>query len=278
MFLQYSIVVFLGLMFGSLLNVIVNRMILMENEYLANIAVSLSKEVNDNVKEFLKKYSGYTLFKPNSTCPECGHEIRFYENIPVLSYLFLRGKCSSCKAGISVQYPLIEFLTMVIFTATYYYYGFSYEFLLHVSLFYFLFALCLTDIKARLIFDSYLIFVFALGFLTSSLVSYENGYWSFINAISVYFGLFVFISLFENIFKSGEVSFGRGDIKLIGALSVWLSLVDVMYMVIFSCLFGFAAFVLRFLFFKGSMRDYMPFAPSIVLGFLVVYFCDFNFI
>jgi len=276
-FIGFLIVGFFGLFMGSFLNVLVNRMIIMENNYLAGIAKDLSEKVTDDVSVFLSKYSGYTLFKPDSSCPNCGHKIKFYENIPILSYIFLRGKCSSCKDKISVQYPLIEFISTILFLSSYYFYGFSYEFVTHSILLYMLFALSISDVKSRLIFDSYLLIIFVTGFFNSSITGYESAFDGFTLSVLVYFGLFCFISIFEALFKNGDISFGRGDIKLIGVLSIWFtSLMDVMMMLIASCLFGFLYILIASLLKKIKVGDYVPFGPSIAIGFLVEYYFNIS--
>src|SRR3990167_2280497 len=97
-----------GLCIGSFLNVVIHRMPLMlERSWRAESAEMLGVEVEAG--------EPIGLSRPRSRCPACGHAIRWYENIPVLSYLWLRGRCSACKAPISVRYPLVEIFTAVLF-------------------------------------------------------------------------------------------------------------------------------------------------------------------
>jgi len=111
--LQWGIIIFLGLIIGSLLNVINNRTPLMmayENaKFIKNNCIKATKEVEDT----LLKYKNFNLFFPSSRCPKCNKEIKFYQNIPIISYLFLLGKCSNCKTKISLEYPLVEALTLL---------------------------------------------------------------------------------------------------------------------------------------------------------------------
>ena len=91
-----------GLMVGSFLNVVIHRLpVMMERDWKAQCRQYMEQAPSE-------EDSGLSLAKPRSRCPDCGHAIRFYENIPVLSYLWLRGKCRYCKEPISIQYPLVE--------------------------------------------------------------------------------------------------------------------------------------------------------------------------
>ena len=94
----------LGLLMGSFLNVVIYRLPkMLERQWAAECQQMLGKEA--------EQLETFNLMLPRSRCPSCGHQITWYENIPVLSYLFLRGKCSACSAGISVRYPLVELVT-----------------------------------------------------------------------------------------------------------------------------------------------------------------------
>ena len=104
----------LGLCVGSFLNVVIHRLPkMLEQQWKLDAAYTLGQELKDpNPADGAEQL---TLSKPASRCPACGHQIRWYENIPVVSWLVLRGKCSACDAGISVRYPLIELLTAALF-------------------------------------------------------------------------------------------------------------------------------------------------------------------
>ena len=98
-----------GLMVGSFLNVVIHRLpVMMEREWHSQCRDLLELEAPSDNKE------AYSLVRPRSRCPDCGHQISALENIPILSYLVLGGKCSSCKTRISPQYPLVELFTAVV--------------------------------------------------------------------------------------------------------------------------------------------------------------------
>ncbi len=108
----------LGLMVGSFLNVVIHRLpLMMERDWQA--------QSRDYLGESPGEETPLTLAMPASRCPHCSHRIRFYENIPVLSYLWLRGKCSSCQTSISTRYPLIELLTGVLSLVVAWHFGFG---------------------------------------------------------------------------------------------------------------------------------------------------------
>jgi leader peptidase (prepilin peptidase)/N-methyltransferase len=114
----------LGLLVGSFLNVVIYRLPkMMERDWRLQCIEFLGP---DNVSEAAKKIDGpakFNLVTPNSTCPHCGHKIKPWENIPVISYLFLRGRCSSCSAHISLRYPVIELVTGVLSVISVYTFG-----------------------------------------------------------------------------------------------------------------------------------------------------------
>jgi len=108
----YVTISLISLTVGSFLNVVIYRMPkMMEYSWYQDCREFLAEEV---VNIEAKKLTAMTLSKPDSTCPSCGHKIRFYENIPVLSWLWLKGKCGACTNRISARYPLVELATMLL--------------------------------------------------------------------------------------------------------------------------------------------------------------------
>ena len=117
-FVTFSVI--FGLMVGSFFNVVIHRLPkMMEREWHANCLELQGKEVPEQTK--------YTIVTPRSACPSCGHEITALENIPIISYLILGGKCKGCKAKISMRYPLVEALTGALIGAVAYKYGYTYS-------------------------------------------------------------------------------------------------------------------------------------------------------
>jgi len=109
--LQAALGGLLGLLIGSFLNVVIYRLPkMMERQWAAECA-----ELTGQQADAAAPTEKFNLLVPRSRCQHCGHQIRWYENVPVLSYLFLRGKCSACHAGISVRYPMVELVTGLLF-------------------------------------------------------------------------------------------------------------------------------------------------------------------
>ncbi|MEE9491923.1 MAG: prepilin peptidase, partial [Gammaproteobacteria bacterium] len=134
-----STVFVLGLMVGSFLNVVILRLPkMMERDWQAQCREYLEQE-SDTEAEPL------SLSKPASTCPGCGHKIRFYENIPVISWLLLRGKCADCKTSISIRYPVIELVTALLSVIVAWHFGFGWQALAALVLTWALIALSVID-------------------------------------------------------------------------------------------------------------------------------------
>ncbi|MEO8165886.1 MAG: prepilin peptidase, partial [Betaproteobacteria bacterium] len=107
----------MGLVLGSFLNVVIHRLPkMLERDWAAQAADLLEQKKLADIAEKLRDGNGgrYNLMTPASTCPHCGHRIRPYENIPIASYVFLRGRCASCKASISLRYPIVEAISGII--------------------------------------------------------------------------------------------------------------------------------------------------------------------
>lgn len=277
-FLQLFIILYIGLIFGSLLNVIVSRMIIMENVNIAKMIKFNSTSPSKEVLDTIEKYENYSLFKPKSNCPKCHSKIKWYQNIPIISYLFLKGKCGNCKTKISFEYPLVEFLTTLGFFTIFHFNGFNLITFLHISMFYFLFTILIIDIKEKIIFDSLNLILFTLS---SFILFFNNGYnllgEHLIESIIVYFSIFLFIYSWESIRNIGQM-FGRGDIKLIAALTMLLGWEGSFSMLLLSCIIGIFLFLVIKIIsksFKLTKSD-IPFGPSIIISFYITYIFDIN--
>lgn len=201
---------------------------------------------------------------PRSSCPECKKVISWYENIPVLSYLFLRGKCSKCKTKISLGYPAIELLTGIVayllspkdissfeLMNFFFYFSVFCAFLVHF----------IVDIKHQILPDQVNIFLGLLFFLVSILTQPWT-YWALGGAIG--FGFPLLVTWVFYLLK-GQVGLGGGDIKLYGALGLFLGPVGIMQNIFLSCFLG-AVVGLFLMGFKIIKRDHpIAFGPFIIL-------------
>ena len=143
MLILYLIVFLIGLVFGSFLNVLIHRL---------PLAISLVNPVG-------------------SFCPQCNNGIKWYENIPVFSYLFLKGRCSNCSKSISIIYPIVEIITAIVTLIIYLNFLFNWELILIIVLFYTLIVLSFIDLKYRAVPDYLLIIAVILTIIIGDLIS-----------------------------------------------------------------------------------------------------------
>ena len=203
----------LGLLIGSFLNVVVYRLpVMMQREWQAEAKSILLLPADTSTSEF-------NLLLPNSQCPHCSHEIRPWENIPVISYLFLRGKCSSCKAPISMRYPLVELACGLLSAFIAWHFGFTWQAGAMLLLTWGLLAMSLIDVDHQLLPDSLVLPLLWLGLIANSFglfSSLEDALWG---AIAGYLSLWSVYWLFKLV--TGKEGMGYGDFKLLAMLGAW---------------------------------------------------------
>jgi len=203
----------LGLLVGSFLNVVIHRLpLMMERGWQA--------QCRDYLGESPAEQAALTLAKPVSHCPHCGHEIRFYENIPVLSYLWLRGKCASCQQAISIRYPLVELLTGVTSAVIAWHFGFGWQAGAALLLTWALIALSVIDTDHQLLPDAITLPFLWLGLTLSLFPVFADMRSSLIGAIAGYLSLWTVYQLFKLL--TGKEGMGFGDFKLLALLGAWL--------------------------------------------------------
>lgn len=162
---------------------------------------------------------GENLSKPGSHCPVCGEGIHWYDNVPVFSYVALRGKCRVCKTKISIQYPLIETLTGFLFLLVYFKYGYSLESIKYFIFVSILISLSIIDIKNYFLPDSLTFSLIILGIILASIsgISYEV---AFVGASAYAFPFLLIYGYGEYVFKKEAMGFG--DIKLAAGIGSFL--------------------------------------------------------
>jgi leader peptidase (prepilin peptidase)/N-methyltransferase len=203
----------LGLLIGSFLNVVVYRLPKM-----------MQRDWREQAREIVElpaeaPAETFNLVLPNSQCPHCAHEIKPWENIPVISYLFLRGKCSSCKAPISVRYPLVELSCGVLSAYIAWHFGFTWQAGAMLLLTWGLLAMSLIDVDHQLLPDSLVLPLLWLGLIANSFglfTSLENAMWG---AVAGYLSLWSVYWLFKLV--TGKEGMGYGDFKLLAMLGAW---------------------------------------------------------
>ena len=217
---------------------------------------------------------GRSIVRPGSHCPGCKAPIRWWDNLPVLSYLALMGKCRTCKARISVRYPLIELLTALLFVAALFRTGWGFHlFVRDWPLMTVLVAITFIDLEHRIIPDVLSLSGAALGVLTGimGLSDRIDGYGALMGA-SVGFGIFyAFAWLYQR--YSGRSGLGGGDIKLLGMLGAFLGPAGVFCAILVSSVFGSVvgigwALVSRK---ENILSVAIPYGPFLVFGGLYYY-------
>jgi len=202
----------LGLLVGSFLNVVIHRLpIMMQRDWRAQAREFLELPVEPTTT--------FNLVLPNSHCPHCDHEIRPWENIPLVSWLALRGKCSSCRASISRRYPLIELLCGLLSAYVAWHFGFSWQAGAMLLLTWGLLAMSMIDVDHQLLPDSLVLPLLWLGLIANYFGLFAplpDAVWG---AVAGYLCLWSVYWLFKLV--TGKEGMGYGDFKLLAMLGAW---------------------------------------------------------
>jgi len=256
--LFYSTVIFASLAVGSFLNVVIYRLpVMLKNEWTADCHAFLEIETGQEKAPF-------NLAKPNSTCPHCGHQIRIWENIPVLSYLLLRGRCSACKASISAQYPMIEALTAILSLMVALHFGVSTETLFGLFLTWSLICLTVIDAKTQLLPDNITLPLLWLGLLINSTEMFTSLSAAVWGAALGYLVLWTIYQLFKAI--TGKEGMGFGDFKLLGALGAWMGWEMLPQIILLSSVVGAVVGISMMLLIKHQRSQPIPFGPYLAIA------------
>ncbi len=224
-----------SLIIGSFLNAAIYRIpVMMKKEWHQDCTEFLQNEKSAR-KEY-KKEEKFNLMTPRSTCPNCGHMITALENIPVLSYLFLKGKCSSCKTTISLQYPLIEILTAVLSIFIAWKFGFTWQTFAVLVLMWTLMTLSLIDIRTLLLPDHLTLPLMWLGIAVNSQHLFIDLQSSVFGAMIGYLSLWSIFQLFRLV--TGKEGMGYGDFKILAALGAWGGWQILPFTIFVASLFG----------------------------------------
>lgn len=254
----------LGLCVGSFLNVVIHRLPLMlEAQWKLDAAFTLGQDVAEP-----DPAQRLTLSKPASRCPACGHRIRWHENIPLLSWLALRGKCSACGTGISPRYPLIELLTAALFASCGVLFGAQPTTLLWCGFMAVLVAASAIDWDTTLLPDSLTLPLMWAGLVSAALgwtLPLPDALWG---AVAGYLSLWSVYWLFK--LTTGKEGMGHGDFKLLAALGAWLGWSMILPIVLGSSVIGALVGIAMKL--TGQLREgvYVPFGPFLAGAGLVV--------
>ena len=268
-FLQTEPALFTGLIFllgslvGSFLNVVIHRLPrMMEAEWHAQCAELRGEPMLESPR--------YNLWGPRSACPQCGHLITALENIPLVSWLWLRGRCSSCGTLISARYPLVELLTALLSAAVAWKWGVSVQTGGALLLVWALIALAFIDLDTTLLPDSLTLPLSWLGLLFNLNGHFASLPDAVIGAMAAYGVLWSVYWLFK--LATGKEGMGFGDFKLLAAIGAWLGWQMLPVTLLLSSVVGAAIGVAMIVLVKHDRRVPIPFGPYLAGGGLVALF------
>ena len=248
---------FLGLTIGSFLNVVAYRLPKILKAEWRRDCLSFLGEVSEESKKL-------SLYSPSSHCPKCKTSIKPWENIPVLSYIVLRGKCSHCSVKINLRYPIIELLTALCTLYLGYLYGVSWGLMAALVFTWSLITLSLIDLDHQLLPDDITLPLLWLGLMVninSLFVPLES---AIIGAILGYGLLWTTYWIFKIL--TGKEGMGFGDFKLLSALGGWLGWETLPMIVLLSSVAG-AAVGIFHIYFSGHKKDVpLPFGPYLAMA------------
>ena len=278
----------LGLMIGSFLNVVVHRLpMMLERQWWGDVAAQLRDrdsfrrtfaaeappglhQAGTALRRTIAALGPLSLNKPASRCPACGHRIRWHENIPVLGWLRLRGRCSACGAKISARYPVVELGTGLLFGAVAWRLGSQPATLLFCGLVAALVALTLIDWDTTVLPDAITLPLLWAGLVAAGLgwipgLTLKASLWG---AVVGYLSLWSVYWLFKLV--TGKEGMGFGDFKLLAALGAWLSWQAILPIVLMASMLGAVVGLLMKV--QGTLREgrFVPFGPFLAGGGVAV--------
>lgn len=248
----------LGLVIGSFLNVVIYRYPKM-----------LHQMWKGECQEFLKqpparKPPKFNLITPRSRCVKCKETIKSWHNIPLFSYLFLRGKCAYCHANISLMYPTVEVLTAVLSMIVAAHFGISWASLAALILTWSLIALSFIDFNEKILPDNITISVLWLGLFVNSFDFFTTPVNAILGAIVGYVLLWTVAKLFKIIRK--KEGMGHGDFKMLAMLGAWLGIGMLLNVLLTAVLLALFISIILLAFKKISKKYPIPFGPYLALG------------
>ncbi len=250
----------LGLLIGSFLNVVIYRLpIMMQRESDNYVAHESGRE--------LPHPERFNLILPRSACPHCGHQITALENIPVISYLVIGGKCTGCKAPISKRYPAIEAITGILSAFVIWHFGSGLTGLSAMIFVWFLVAMTFIDADTQLLPDDLTLPLLWLGLiinLYSTHASLEN---AVIGAAVGYLSLWSIYWLFK--LATGKEGMGYGDFKLLAALGAWMGWSMLPLIILLSSAVGATIGILMIVLGKLGKGKPIPFGPYLAIAGLI---------
>ncbi len=248
----------LGLLVGSFLNVVVYR-----------LPVMMKRDWQNQAREILElppepKGKTFNLILPNSSCPHCNHEIKAWENIPVVSWLALRGKCSSCKAPISKRYPLVELTCGLLSAYVAWHFGFTWQAGAMLLLTWGLLAMSLIDADHQLLPDALVLPLLWVGLIVNQFGLFATAQDALFGAVAGYLSLWSVYWLFKLV--TGKEGMGYGDFKLLAMLGAWGGWQVLPLTILLSSLVGAVLGVIMLRLRNAETSTPIPFGPYLAIA------------
>jgi leader peptidase (prepilin peptidase)/N-methyltransferase len=250
----------LGLLIGSFLNVVIHRMPKMMQRESDNYVAQESGQPLPHMER-------YDLVLPRSACPHCGHQISALENIPVLSYLVLGGKCSQCKAPISIRYPLVEALTGALSAFMVWHFGSGLAGMASLVFLWLLIAMTFIDADTKLLPDDLTLPLLWLGLLVNLNGAFVPLQEAVIGAAAGYLALWSVYWLFK--LATGKEGMGYGDFKLLAALGAWMGWTMLPLIILLSSMVGAVVGICLIAFTRRGRDNPIPFGPYLAAAGLI---------
>lgn len=242
----------IGLAIGSFLNVVIHRLPkMMEAEWRAQCAEFEGRAVDEK--------GIYNLWTPRSHCPACAAQLRVADNIPLVSYLMLGGKCASCGARISVRYPVVEALTAILSGVVAWRFGWNFAGILALVFTWMLIALAFIDADTTLLPDSITLPLLWLGLLANTWTLFVPLQDAVLGAVAGYLILWSIYWLFKLV--TGKEGMGYGDFKLLGALGAWMGWKMLLPIILISSVVGAVVGIVLILLARRGREIPIPFGP-----------------
>ncbi len=253
------------LLIGSFLNAVIYRVpIILERSWRQDCQEMLGENSDNENQET------FNILTPRSQCPHCGHGIAALENIPVLSYLFLRGKCSSCRHKISIEYPLVETITMLLSVMLAWKFGYGMQLLASLVLLWALIVLFMIDAKTMFLPDNITYPLLWLGIVINLDHTFTDLESSVLGAIFGYLSLWSVYHIFRLI--TDKEGMGYGDFKLLAAIGAWGGWQILPFVIMSSALLGaILGSIWLFIIQKNKASQPIPFGPWLAIaGFIAI--------
>jgi leader peptidase (prepilin peptidase)/N-methyltransferase len=253
----------LGLLVGSFLNVVIHRLpLMMEREWAGQCAELRGEE--------MPVFAPLSLSRPRSFCPHCGHNISALENIPVISWLALRGRCKGCRAPISIRYPLVELATAVLFAFAAWHFGFGAAGLAALVFIAALVALTGIDLDTQLLPDDITLPLLWLGLGFNIFGVFTDLQSAVIGAMAGYLSLWLVYWGFK--LATGKEGMGYGDFKLLAALGAWLGWQMLPLIILLSSFVGAIIGITLMVFARRGRNVPIPFGPYLAIAGIIAIF------